>query len=633
MTSFKYLNIPEGWKQYYTKYPEGYTILEALLNWVQQVNDMVDNQNTLNTTWIAFQASTNNEISTFEATTNNAIAVFETATNKTINDFLATFDTNLQSKVETVLSDWQTSGFLNVVINEALQTQIDDVATEVNQQAKLITQFPRITPENDDSGRFQRALNSGFNIILEYKGNYSINTVNVWTSQFKLYGNYATITATSKTSNLIVLGWDASNNFVQVSDIEVEWLFFTGLATTATDNFISTGINIVTPAALARNAGAKNINIHHCMFQKFTMDIIATSGTQLTIEKNLFTNNVYCQPVSAGGYGVLLQACFDVWIEKNIFLGQANDRHAVYVSNVSSQNVQNENVWVRDNYVDWSLVSGITGFETCLMIRSCKGLKVINNTFIGGFGGADMTISNGDSENYLFDGNTFKNIRAGSNERSCIGFDSSSSFILDGLTIINNKFHTNNSNAFGATIASNYLIRTSIFNNEFDNTTFGLLIENTSKVRVGGNEFVNCSSAQIAYAGTLTDVEIYPNTFKGIGYKENSLDTIVKDITHKYNRAFTIGSDGAGNLSILEDVNNMVSSVTNDSNGVVITLKPHCKVKQGDFTVNILGSILLFSYNRAVGGDNSVTIGLKTFTGVDTAYGTVTAPLRVLAIA
>jgi hypothetical protein len=49
MGKFNYLNVPDQWNQYFTKYPQGYTILEALLNWVQQVDDMVDNVNDWNT--------------------------------------------------------------------------------------------------------------------------------------------------------------------------------------------------------------------------------------------------------------------------------------------------------------------------------------------------------------------------------------------------------------------------------------------------------------------------------------------------------------------------------------------------------------------------------------------------------
>lgn len=42
---FNHLNVPEHWQHYWSRYPEGYTILEALISWVSQVDDMVDNLN------------------------------------------------------------------------------------------------------------------------------------------------------------------------------------------------------------------------------------------------------------------------------------------------------------------------------------------------------------------------------------------------------------------------------------------------------------------------------------------------------------------------------------------------------------------------------------------------------------
>ena len=95
---FNYLNVPSHWKHYWTKYPEGYTILEALLNWVAQVDKMVDNIND----W-----------------------------NEYLDDFVMTFDKDLRDKVVSTLREWQESGFLDVIIDEALQTEIDLVEEEL----------------------------------------------------------------------------------------------------------------------------------------------------------------------------------------------------------------------------------------------------------------------------------------------------------------------------------------------------------------------------------------------------------------------------------------------------------------------------------------------------------------------
>lgn len=108
---FNHLNVPDSWKHYWTRYPEGYTILEALISWVSQVDSMVDNQNNLNDNVEQFR----NEI----------------------DDFVKLFDGRLQEEVTQILSDWQTSGFLDVVISTALQWELDNYIT-TNEQDKLL---------------------------------------------------------------------------------------------------------------------------------------------------------------------------------------------------------------------------------------------------------------------------------------------------------------------------------------------------------------------------------------------------------------------------------------------------------------------------------------------------------------
>lgn len=47
MKKFPHLDVPYQWEEYWTKYPHGYTIFEALCNWVTQVDLMVDEFNKL----------------------------------------------------------------------------------------------------------------------------------------------------------------------------------------------------------------------------------------------------------------------------------------------------------------------------------------------------------------------------------------------------------------------------------------------------------------------------------------------------------------------------------------------------------------------------------------------------------
>lgn len=86
-TYFKHLNVPDHWNQYWTKYPEGYTILESLLNWVAQVDSMTDNVNNWNTY---------------------------------LDNFVNSFDKNVQGKVSELIEIWRADGTLGNLINEGI---------------------------------------------------------------------------------------------------------------------------------------------------------------------------------------------------------------------------------------------------------------------------------------------------------------------------------------------------------------------------------------------------------------------------------------------------------------------------------------------------------------------------------
>ena len=113
MKKFTHLHVPETWRHYWSKYPEGYTILESLLNWVSQVNDMVDKVNNLNLNVEDFR--------------------------KELDSFIDRFDDNLKDEVISTLEDWQESGFLDIVINEALDTMYHEMNERLTAQANLNT--------------------------------------------------------------------------------------------------------------------------------------------------------------------------------------------------------------------------------------------------------------------------------------------------------------------------------------------------------------------------------------------------------------------------------------------------------------------------------------------------------------
>lgn len=123
---YKHLNVPDSWERYFTKYPQGMSILESLFEWVSQVDSMVDNQNKLSANVEQFRIE--------------------------IDEFVGRFDERLQDEVTQTLNDWQNSGFLDVVISEALQWELDNyIAT--NEQDKLSITAQLQQTENNLSDR------------------------------------------------------------------------------------------------------------------------------------------------------------------------------------------------------------------------------------------------------------------------------------------------------------------------------------------------------------------------------------------------------------------------------------------------------------------------------------------------
>lgn len=141
---FKHLNVPSHWEHYWTRYPEGYTILEALISWVSQVDDMVDNVNDWNTY---------------------------------LDEFVKTFDKELQTTVFNILTDWDESGFLADIINEATNERIDVVEENMTDldNKKIDKGNASVTDINKNLGKFDQTYMSD-EFLQQITGNTPINT-------------------------------------------------------------------------------------------------------------------------------------------------------------------------------------------------------------------------------------------------------------------------------------------------------------------------------------------------------------------------------------------------------------------------------------------------------------------------
>lgn len=113
---FKHLNVPDHWQHYWSKYPHGYTIMEALISWVSQVDQMTDNLNSWNTY---------------------------------LDQFVSTFDTKLQGTVREMVQELYDSGKLAELTADviaAVQDQIEEI------DDRLTTQLEETTTDIVDRG-------------------------------------------------------------------------------------------------------------------------------------------------------------------------------------------------------------------------------------------------------------------------------------------------------------------------------------------------------------------------------------------------------------------------------------------------------------------------------------------------
>lgn len=95
---FNHLNVPDSWNQHFTKYPQGFTVLESLRDWIGQVDGMIDTLNLTTAQVDAIQIYVDTEIP------------------KLMNSVLP-------ENLNTVLTGWLQSGYLYTTLNNMLVTR------------------------------------------------------------------------------------------------------------------------------------------------------------------------------------------------------------------------------------------------------------------------------------------------------------------------------------------------------------------------------------------------------------------------------------------------------------------------------------------------------------------------------
>ena len=129
LKKFRHLHIPDSWQHYWTKYPEGYTILESLMSWVSQVDEMITSLNL-----------TVDEVNKLSAEITKEIDRLEKEIREKLDKL---FGEEMAKELDKILTAWLEDGALGGIINDVLfETKAD------KEEVFSYTDMPQSTQPN-----------------------------------------------------------------------------------------------------------------------------------------------------------------------------------------------------------------------------------------------------------------------------------------------------------------------------------------------------------------------------------------------------------------------------------------------------------------------------------------------------
>jgi putative cofactor-binding repeat protein len=477
----------------------------------------------------------------------------------------------------------------------------------------------------DDSSAIQAALNTGAKDIILPPGTYKCNsTLRVNTTGQRIVGYGATITTASKSVSGFWIGYDGAA-FDKTDYVTVEGVAFTG-AQDGTGSTPSWCIIIEPPTTdpYLLGIGCSGIKIINCRGSAHTGGVAATCADDLHVIGCRFGGMEYLSTLTAGGYGVLLQTCFNSGVYSTNFYGGNGDRHAVYVSADPSRTKDNDNVCkgitLSGLNIDWTGVTAITGFEACVVARGTENLSIMGGTWLGGYGGLDYEGENGNGKNISITGVTMDGQLSTGSERACINFvRTSNSYILTGLSITGCTLTPSGTNMHG--IAVQFADAVTITGNTIRNSG-GISCLNFSgtitNLKTGDNSLYGSSvtGAIYRFVGTgNSGIQIGRDQISQPGSSKWSFVSTPANLRCDWVRSALIRANSTGSPVIVSDEDSIVASVGTDANGIVATLADYVSdVGTTNAWFGCNNSNIVNAYYRS-SASQAVTIGVISASG------------------
>lgn len=478
MAKFNHLNVPNSWQQYWTKYPEGYSIIEALINWVGQVDDMVDNINDLN---------------------------------DRMDEFIESFEADLQDTVADMLNEWKDDGTLADIINNEVFGEKQNISDLP--YIDVVQHMNRLEVDFTTAFKYALTLSSlvdAMRIIVPY-GQYTLTEELVIGSNTIIQLGQGVVLSRGHTGYLFVNGerTDTTTAYNGNSNIRIEGGTLDGMGTIITDKAS------VLHFSHAQNIELKDVTIkdpansHHVEFNS-TRNIVVEDCRFLGWAGTVDTYNEAIQLDIAKLANTIIGAgdgtpCRNVTIS-NCYFGDSGTAGSNHIARA----VGGHNATIGSRIENVSIVNCV--MENTLSI----GVRCYN--------WSDVTIS----------GNHFINCGAGINVRAAItGVDTQDAGGInvgaeqnDNFTIANNTFYGTTSagrmiEIFGESGTNGLIHNVSITGNTLNMTGAtdsydALIFSDCRVVSATGNTILNCTGNGIVLRSTQL-ATLSGNTLDNIG--------------------------------------------------------------------------------------------------------------------
>jgi len=482
----------------------------------------------------------------------------------------------------------------------------------------------------DDSAAVQAAMDSGAKKIVFPYGEYLLNsTIYITASETTLIGYSATI-STPADITAFLIGYNGTS-FDKTDNVIIEGFIFEGGDTSTSTPSSAISIYPPTTNPYVEGGGCSNIKVDKIKASGYTFGVSGTAADNVTVTNSNFGGMIYHPGLGAGGYGVLLQTCYNIVIESNKFTADSEDRHGIYLSSDPSRTYNSSNVCkktvVNGNIIDWTNATATTGFESCLVARAVIDLNIVNNIFIAGYGGIDYDLENGPGENVTIANNTFTDIRSdGVASRSAVAIlRTAGTSTGKNITITGNTITTNSALAYGVTPAffTNVTVSSNTISNKVNGSILVGLVGLTNVVIGNNNLNSPLGGYPVHFSGTNDKVLINRNQITGTNLAEFTFITVPTDLKFGYTRRFSITSDGAGNYTVSNfDSPPSVTSATSDTNGMLININAYVNAVPSNLLFSAPNSNVGWIYNRSNVTGVSVTAGVTNHSGVALPAGT-----------